>query len=107
VAVLHAWVGVDNPDGPFAAENWTLPWLRAGLVPPAGAPRDAARAVALAAGGDAFYAAQLRVAAGLDGADADAAARVTADHGRRVVEWAGQRQGRPPGAADIEWLEVT
>jgi len=34
VAVLHAWVWVQNPDGPFAAENWALPEVRAAIAPP-------------------------------------------------------------------------
>lgn len=29
--MLHVWVGVDAPDGPFAMHNTALPYLRAGL----------------------------------------------------------------------------
>jgi hypothetical protein len=50
IAVLHAWIWLDNPDGLLATDNWALPYARLGYATPAGAPRDAARALALAAG---------------------------------------------------------
>lgn len=50
IAVLHAWIWLDNPDGLLATDNWALPYARLGYPPPAGAPHEAARAVALAAG---------------------------------------------------------
>ena len=31
--MLHVWVGVGAPDGPFAHYNYALPWLRVGLPP--------------------------------------------------------------------------
>jgi hypothetical protein len=50
IAVLHAWVWLDNPDGLLATDNWALPYARLGYgAPPAGASRAAARALALAA----------------------------------------------------------
>ncbi|MEO7457328.1 MAG: hypothetical protein ABIY52_13780 [Gemmatimonadaceae bacterium] len=54
VWVLHAWTGLKNPDGVFTPDNWSLPFLRAGLAPPAASDPDAARAVALVNGGDAY-----------------------------------------------------
>lgn len=48
VWVLHVWTWLSNPDGRFAADNWSLPFARAGIVPPASADPDAARAFALA-----------------------------------------------------------
>jgi hypothetical protein len=50
IAVLHAWIWLDNPDGLFATDNWALPYARLGYAMPRGAPADAARALALAAG---------------------------------------------------------
>lgn len=47
VAVLHAWVWTENPAGLFAPDNWKLPWLRLGLLPPLDAPVAAAKAIAL------------------------------------------------------------
>lgn len=54
VWVLHAWTGLANPDGRYEADNWSLPFLRAGITPPAESDPDAARALALLHGGD-FY----------------------------------------------------
>lgn len=48
VWVLHVWTSLQNPDGPFAPDNWSLPFARVGLVPPATADADAARAIGLA-----------------------------------------------------------
>ena len=56
IAVLHAWVWLDNPDGPFATDNPALPFARAGLAPKS-ASAPALRALALAYGGVPFYAA--------------------------------------------------
>ena len=56
IAVLHAWVWLVNPDGPFATDNPALPFARAGLAPES-ASAPALRALALAYGGIPFYAA--------------------------------------------------
>ena len=56
IAVLHAWVWLDNPDGPFSTDNPALPFARAGLAPKS-ASAPALRALALAYGGVPFYAA--------------------------------------------------
>ena len=50
IAVLHAWIWLDNPDGLLATDNWALPYARLGYRAPPGASRNAARALALAAG---------------------------------------------------------
>jgi hypothetical protein len=50
IAVLHAWIWLENPDGLLATDNWALPYARLGYRMPAGASQEAARAVALAAG---------------------------------------------------------
>lgn len=55
LAMLHAWTGTANPDGPFAADNWALPFVRAGVPVPHHVPPDAGRAVALAAGYGPFF----------------------------------------------------
>jgi len=62
IAVLHAWIWLDNPDGVLATDNWALPYMRLGYRAPMVAPRDAARALALAAGdaGRAYVEALLR-----------------------------------------------
>ncbi len=50
IAVLHAWIWLENPDGLLATDNWALPYARLGYHMPPDASREAARAVALAAG---------------------------------------------------------
>lgn len=52
IAVLHAWIWLDNPDGLLATDNWALPYARLGYrFPVGGTPsQDAARALALVAG---------------------------------------------------------
>lgn len=55
VAVLHAWLGAPNPDGEFDTDNWTLPWVSAGLAPPAHPDPDAARALSLVSDGSEFW----------------------------------------------------
>ena len=46
VAILHAWVWIDNPRGVWTADNWMLPFVRAGLTPDS-AHAGAARALSL------------------------------------------------------------
>ena len=50
IAVLHAWIWLENPDGLLATDNWALPYARLGYRMPPGASHEAARALALAAG---------------------------------------------------------
>ena len=62
LAVLHAWVWLDNPAGLCASDNWALPYARAGLAPAGAVNPDAARALALLAEGRPYYRARwLRV----------------------------------------------
>jgi hypothetical protein len=48
LGILHLWMGVENPAGAWTADNWALPFARAGLLPPRRSDA-AARALALAA----------------------------------------------------------
>jgi hypothetical protein len=45
---MHAWIGLTNPAGMFATDNWALPFARVGIPAPPNASPRAARAVALA-----------------------------------------------------------
>ena len=49
IAVLHAWIWLENPDGVLAPDNWALPYARMGYRAPPQPSRIAARALALAA----------------------------------------------------------
>lgn len=50
VAILHAWVWIANPRGTWNADNWMLPFVRAGLAADSSRAR-AARALSLTAPG--------------------------------------------------------
>lgn len=55
LAVLHLWTEAPNPAGPFATENWALPFARLGFTLPDSLPGGAARALSLATGGDSYF----------------------------------------------------
>jgi hypothetical protein len=54
--VLHIWTTLENPAGRYHADNWALPFARAGLGTGAGLTIDetSGRALSLAVGGDRF-----------------------------------------------------
>lgn len=56
LAMVHVWFWPDNPDGPFAQNNWALGWARRGFVPPERIDPSVARALFLVDGGEAYYA---------------------------------------------------
>lgn len=56
LAVLHAWIWLDNPDGTFVTDNWALPYARLGLRTTVFAPANAARALAFLTGSMPYYA---------------------------------------------------
>lgn len=87
VWVLHIWAPLANPLGRYDADNWALPFARAGIAPPAGLDHEVGRALSLTvAEGDAYLGrvlthAGLRVeanAARVDSALASARAASTA-----------------------------
>jgi len=53
--VLHAWVGIRNPAGLFEADNWALPYVRAGVPVPTTVSIDAAKALSLLSGAKEYY----------------------------------------------------
>jgi hypothetical protein len=48
LAALHVWTATPNRAGIFVAENWDLPYLRLGYLPPAKTSERATRALAFA-----------------------------------------------------------
>ena len=54
LAILHAWVWIENPDGVFVTDNWALPFARLNLAPSIHA-YDAARVASLATDACAYY----------------------------------------------------
>lgn len=116
VAVLHAWVGIDNPDGPFAADNWALPWARLGLSAPQSAPHDATRSTSLATVGVAWYLRLLRTEADLGKHEERRVEPVLARAGKRAA-WrlASLPRGATPSPAMLAdlgamweetWMEI-
>ena len=95
VAVLHAWVWMENPAGLFATDNWALPWHRLGIVPPPGSdePTPAGLAAALAAGGRDYFLTLLRLRHGMQGGQAG---RIASLLDRHAADWRG-RLGRIAG----------
>ena len=55
LAMLHVWTRAANPAGDFVESNWTLPYLRLGLLPPDAVDADAARALSLVTVGEKYY----------------------------------------------------
>lgn len=105
VWVLHAWTGLANPDGAYAPDNWALPFARLALPVPHGVDAPAARALALADGGDAYLRALLTDAALLTTRNAPAMEAVLA-RGRGVALRVAAR-ARARGAvstADVDEL---
>jgi hypothetical protein len=95
LAVMHVWIGLDNPAGPFTTENARLPFARAGLELPADAPADAVRAVALGYGAEAFYRSALGRHWSGDPAARDRAMAKLALVGTRVRALVDACRGRP------------
>lgn len=89
VAVLHAWVWLDNPAGLFATDNWTLPWSRLGIAAPQGSegPSPGGSAAALAAGGERYFLTLLRLRNGLSPERAEQVGAILEKYGR---EWRGR-----------------
>ena len=69
LAILHAWVWMQNPEGVFATDNWTLPFIRLGIAPPTEWSPAATRALALALDGEEYYALMLRTSMRLTSAE--------------------------------------
>jgi len=55
VAFLHVWTGVPFQENIFAAENWALPFVRAGISVPDRFSNYTARSVSLINGSAAYY----------------------------------------------------
>jgi hypothetical protein len=102
LAMVHAWVWLDNPEGLFAADNWAIPFARLGLVPPAVPARTAGQALSLLSGGDAYVTEALARERHSDQATracVEALARARAKVEARV-------HGRAPGAFGPAELEA-
>jgi hypothetical protein len=55
LSMLHLWTDLENPEGPFAQDNWAIPYRRLGLPIPESPTADEGKALFLASGGDRYY----------------------------------------------------
>ncbi|MEO5580275.1 MAG: hypothetical protein ABIR58_06420 [Gemmatimonadaceae bacterium] len=55
LSILHAWLWSPNPQGMFATDNWTIPFLRLRLLAPATSKENAGRALSLLSGAEEYY----------------------------------------------------
>ena len=98
IAVLHAWIWLDNPDGVLATDNWMLPYARFGWAPPPGGSRAAAQALALAAGdgGRAYVEALVRAVGRPGSEDAAQLVPVIARHHAAARDIVSRAAAGPP-----------
>jgi len=55
LAMIHAWVWVENPEGYFEPDNWALSYVRLGFKPPEKPSAAASKALYLAQGGVDYF----------------------------------------------------
>lgn len=97
LAMFHAWLWLDNPDGILAQNNWRLPFLRAGLDPEGIRPSaDAARALALHSTGPPYYLELFRRAGRPGDAETAAIGEILAEYARAARDLTSDVQ--PPAA---------
>lgn len=109
LAVLHAWIWIDNPDGVFATDNWALAFARLETPPRRGLPPAAMRAVALAAGAGRFYADAVREGAELDSAQFSGALQIFENgemEARRVITLATTTDSALEMIWNAAWKEL-
>jgi len=103
MAMLHAWIWTRNPGGVFAADNWAIPYVRAGLMPLENAPRSAAAALSLLDGGVEYFTATVDAIAS-PSAKKHVAINAAFARARSAVE-RDVRENRMAGLSDI-WTQL-
>jgi hypothetical protein len=71
LAMMHAWIWSPNPEGVFAADNWTIPYLRLGLTAADGTPSSVAKALSLVSGGRDYFEMSIDAASAMGVAERD------------------------------------
>jgi hypothetical protein len=105
LAVLHAWLFVDNPAGTFVTDNWALPYVRLGVPVPGSPPADATRALALIGGTLPYYLALAERAMAAEVGGSERARAVIERHRDTVAAWwAVRRAGAPLTPSDLDAL---
>ncbi len=112
LAMLHAWIFVENPAGVFAQNNWTLPFYRTGMAPPKHVTPQQAKALHLVSGGEAYYLRLIETARPLQDSHRASVARVLRKHAQEVRDLLGRQEPRAVPTesftAQLEsiWLEL-
>ena len=93
IAVMHAWIGIPNPAGLWASDNWGLPYARLGLAPDAGSGGGDARALSLLSGGEAYYLGAIVSAAEPSAEERERVRRILSSYAARAMTIAGGLAG--------------
>ena len=97
LAMVHGWMA-ENPEGVLAQNNWSLPFLRLGLAPPAAASVPAGRALSLVTAEPSYYRDLMEVAGQLTEADRRVVAAALRKHSEQVDAWVQRaRRGESEG----------
>ncbi len=111
LAMVHAWLWLENPEGLFAADNWAIPFLRLGLETPSHDGAAAGKALSLLTGSDAYVARVVQTAAAPATVDEPTLRAVIARRAARVGAVVKGRSGTRLSAAEQdtlarEWEEI-
>lgn len=107
LAVLHAWIWLENPAGTFVTDNWALPYARLGLGASDPAPAGAARALALVGGSMPYYIALAERVGLPSDAERERISATLAKHQALIDTWWKSRPPNPKtSAAEVTALDV-
>ena len=110
LSMVHVWMPMANPEGLLAQNNWTIPFLRAGLEPPADPEPAAARGLSLGSEGVQYYRELLYWGAGPDAAEQALIDGLLEERGAQVDAWIERARGgwAEEDLAELErvWVEL-
>jgi hypothetical protein len=105
LAMVHAWIWMENPGGLFAQDNWALPFRRLGLPVPDMVPPQASKALFLLSDGVDYYARLVETAGTPTDADRAAVQRVLERYHARVQRrYQTMRDANAVTEDDVSWL---
>ena len=105
LAMIHAWVWVDNPAGVFEQDNWALPFLRIGLPVPEKIPPQAGKALFLLTDGAEYYMNLIQLAGNPSEDESDAIRAIVVETSSKVSGWRDSVENATPVSnGDMEYL---
>ncbi len=104
VWVMHVWTSLENPAGQLSADNWSLPFLRAGVALPHPFDSDVGRGASLAVGGDVFLRDALTDAALRTPANSAVVDSIIASARARAASSLGTQPD--PAALQLAWADL-